>query len=188
MTELRRVAISAVVEVVPPKHGDHRGYFSEVFKRSAFEAEGLCIGRVQDNQSFSAEAGTVRGLYFQTPPFAQAKLIRVLRGAVFDLAVDIRRGSSTFGRWVAAELSADKWNQLFVPAGFANGFMTLTPDVEVLFKVDAPWARESERTIRWNDPDIAIAWPRPGDAILSGQDGDAPSFRDLNSPVELEAD
>lgn len=188
MTEFRRQALPDVVEVIPPRYGDHRGYFSEVFKRSAFETEGMGVEWVQDNQSFSAEAGTVRGLHFQAPPFAQAKLIRVLRGAMFDVAVDIRRGSPSYGRWVAVELSADKWNQLFVPAGFAHGFMTLTPDVEVLYKVDAPWARESEGAIRWNDPDLAIAWPRPGEAILSGKDGDAPWFRDFDSPFEFEAE
>lgn len=187
MTEFRRLAIPEVVEIVPPKFGDNRGYFSEVFKRSTFEAEGVAIDWVQDNQSFSAEAGTVRGLHFQAPPFAQAKLIRVLRGAIYDVAVDIRQDSPTYGRWAAAELSAEKWNQLLVPAGFAHGFMTLTPDVEVLYKVSAPYSRESEGAIRWNDPDLAIAWPRAGDAILSGKDAVAPLFADLNSPFAYEA-
>ena len=188
MTTFRHLALREVVEVMPPKFGDHRGYFSEVFKQSAFEAEGLRVDWVQDNHSFSAEAGTVRGLHFQAPPFAQAKLVRVLRGAIFDVAVDIRRGSPSYGQWVAVELSAEKWNQLFVPAGFAHGFMTLTPDVEVLYKVNAPWVRESEGAIRWNDPDLAISWPRPGEAVLSGKDGEAPSFRDLASPFIFEAD
>ncbi|MCX8474721.1 MAG: dTDP-4-dehydrorhamnose 3,5-epimerase [Sphingomonas sp.] len=188
MTEFRRLAIPEVVEVTPPKFGDHRGFFSEVFKRAAFEAEGLAIDWMQDNQSFSAEVGTVRGLHFQAPPFAQAKLIRVLRGAIFDVAVDLRRGSPSYGRWVAAELSAEKWNQLLVPVGFAHGFMTLTPDVEVLYKVSAPYSRESEGAIRWDDPDLGIVWPRPGDAILSEKDAVAPYFKDFDSPFAYEAD
>ncbi len=187
MTEFRRLAIPEIVEVTPPKFGDHRGFFSEVFKRSAFLGEGLDVEWVQDNQSFSADAGTVRGLHFQAPPFAQAKLIRVLRGAIFDVAVDLRRGSPSYGRWVAEELSTDKWNQLLIPAGFAHGFMTLTTDVEVLYKVSAPYSRESEGAIRWDDPDLGIAWPRPGEAILSDKDAVAPSFRDFVSPFAYEA-
>jgi dTDP-4-dehydrorhamnose 3,5-epimerase len=188
MTEFRRLAIPEVVEVTPPKFGDHRGFFSEVFKLPAFEAEGIAIDWMQDNQSLSAQAGTVRGLHFQVPPFAQAKLIRVLRGAIFDVAVDLRRGSPSYGRWVSAELSAEKWNQLLVPVGFAHGFMTLTPDVEVLYKVSAPYSPESEGAIRWDDPDLGIAWPRPGDAILSGKDAVAPYFKDFDSPFAYEAD
>ncbi|MBO9622467.1 MAG: dTDP-4-dehydrorhamnose 3,5-epimerase [Sphingomonas sp.] len=187
MTEFRRLQIPEVIEVVPPKFGDHRGFFSEVFKRSAFEAEGIAIDWVQDNQSFSAEAGTVRGLHFQASPFAQAKLIRVLRGAIYDVAVDIRKGSPTYGRWVAAELSAEKWNQLLIPTGFAHGFMTLTSDVEVIYKVSAPYSRESEGAIRWDDPDLAIAWPRAGEAILSEKDAAAPLLADFISPFAYEA-
>jgi dTDP-4-dehydrorhamnose 3,5-epimerase len=138
MTLFHRLAIPEVIEITPPKFGDHRGFFSEAYKRSAFEEEGLEIDWVQDNQSMSAEPGTVRGLHFQAPPFAQAKLVRVLSGAIYDVAVDIRRGSPNYGRWVACELSADKWNQLLVPAGFAHGFMTLSANTQVLYKVDAP--------------------------------------------------
>lgn len=188
MTEFRRLTIPEVVEVTPPKLGDHRGFFSEVFKRPAFEAEGIEIDWMQDNQSFSAEAGTVRGLHFQVPPFAQAKLIRVLRGAIFDVAVDLRQGSPSYGQWVAAELSAQKWNQLLVPVGFAHGFMTLTPDVEVLYKVSASYSRESEGAIRWDDPDLGIDWPRLRDAILSEKDAVAPYFKDFDSPFAYEAD
>lgn len=187
MTQFHRLAIPEVVEVTPAKFGDHRGFFSEVFKRAAFEAEGIAIDWVQDNQSFSADAGTVRGLHFQAPPFAQAKLIRVLRGALYDVAVDIRAGSPSYGQWVGVELSAEKWNQLLVPAGFAHGFMTLTSDVEVLYKASAPYSRDSEGAIRWDDPDLAIGWPRPGDAILSEKDAVAPTFRDFVSPFAYEA-
>jgi len=183
MTGFRRLAIPEVIEVTPPKFGDHRGFFSEVFKRSAFEAEGIEIDWVQDNQSLSAEPGTVRGLHFQVPPVAQAKLIRVLRGAIYDVAVDIRRGSSSYGKWVACELSAEKWNQLLVPAGFAHGFMTLTPDTEVLYKVDAPYSPANEGAILWDDPAIGIEWPRLGTApILSGKDREAPLMADFNTP------
>lgn len=188
MTEFRRLSIPEIVEVTPPKFGDHRGFFSEVFQREAFEAEGIHIDWVQDNQSFSAEPGTVRGLHFQVPPFAQDKLIRVLRGAIYDVAVDIRKGSLTYGQWVGCELSAEKWNQLLVPVGFAHAFMTLTPDVEVLYKVSAPYSRESEGAILWNDPDLGIDWPRAGDAILSGKDAIAPQLKAFESPFLYEAE
>ena len=178
MTQFNRLAIPDIIEIVPPKSGDHRGFFSEVFKRSAFEAEGIAIDWVQDNQSFSADKGTVRGLHFQAPPFAQDKLIRVIRGAIFDVALDIRKGSPTFGKWVGLELSADRWNQLFIPAGFAHGFMTTAPDTEVMYKVSAPWSREHEHAILWNDPDLAIAWPDAGEAVLSEKDTVAARFAD----------
>ena len=185
MTGFRRLAIPEVIEITPPKFGDHRGFFSEVFKRSAFEAEGLEIDWVQDNQSLSAEPGTVRGLHFQAPPFAQSKLVRVLRGAIYDVAVDIRLGSPTYGQSVGCEISAEKWNQLLVPAGFAHGFMTLTPDTEVLYKVDAPYSRESEGAILWNDPALGIEWPDIGAApVLSDKDRVAPLLSELDSPFD----
>ena len=183
MTAFRRLDIADVIEITPPRHGDERGFFSEVFKRRAFEAEGIAIDWLQDNQSLSAEAGTVRGLHFQRPPAAQDKLIRVLRGAVFDVAVDIRLGSPSFGKWVACTLSAAQWNQLLVPAGFAHGFMTIEPDTEVLYKVSAPYSPDDEGAIRWDDPDIGIPWPDlDGRAILSGKDRVAPPFAALASP------
>jgi dTDP-4-dehydrorhamnose 3,5-epimerase len=185
MTGFRRLAIPEVIEITPPRFGDHRGFFSEVFKRSALEAEGIHIDWVQDNQSLSAEPGTVRGLHFQGPPFAQAKLVRVLRGAIYDVAVDIRKGSPSFGRSVTCEISAEKWNQLLIPAGFAHGFMTLTPDTEVFYKVDAPYSRESEGAILWNDPALGIEWPDPGAApILSDKDRVAPLLSESNSPFD----
>lgn len=181
--QVRRLGIPDVVEVIPSKHGDHRGYFSEVFKRAAFEAEGINIDWVQDNQSFSASPGTVRGLHYQIPPAAQDKLVRVLRGAIYDVAVDIRVGSPSYGRWVACELSADKWNQLVVPAGFAHGFMTLTPDVEVIYKVSAPYSRDHERAIFWQDPELGIDWPDLGvPPSLSDKDRCAPPLSALASP------
>ncbi len=188
MTVFNRLAIPEVIEVVPPRHGDDRGFFSEVFKYSAFEAEGIHINWVQDNQSFSAEVGTVRGLHYQKATFAQDKLIRVIRGAIFDVAVDIRRGSPTYGKWVSLELSADKWNQLLVPAGFAHGFMTIRPDTEVIYKVSAPYSPESEGAIRWDDPDIGIDWPKLDvEPTLSGKDKIAPSFADHVPVFDYEA-
>jgi len=187
MTEFRRLEIPEIVEIVPPKHGDHRGFFSEVYKRSEFAGAGIDIDWIQDNQSFSAPAGTVRGLHFQVPPVAQDKLVRVLRGAIFDVAVDIRKGSPSYGRWVGVELSAERWNQLLVPIGFAHCFMTLVPDTEVLYKVSAPWSREHERAIAWNDPAIGIAWPDVGAApTLSDKDRDAPGLAEFDSPFEYE--
>lgn len=184
--QLIQHAIPAVLEVVPPKFGDHRGYFSETYKKDAFGALGITAEWVQDNQSFSAQVGTVRGLHFQVPPTAQAKLVRVLRGAIFDVAVDIRKGSSSYGRWVGVELSAEKWNQLLIPVGFAHGFMTLQPDTEVLYKVDAPWSRDDERAIRWDDPEIGIAWPDVGfPPTLSEKDAVAATLADLVTPFSV---
>ena len=156
MTRFIRHTIPGVVEVQPPRYGDHRGYFSEVYKQAAFQKAGIKIDWIQDNQSFSAEIGTVRGLHFQVPPMAQDKLIRVLRGAIYDVAVDIRKGSPTYGRWVGVELSAKKWNQLLVPIGFAHCFKTIESDTEVLYKVSAPYSQEHEGAIRWNDPALGI--------------------------------
>jgi len=183
VTVFRRLEIPDVVEISPPRFGDDRGFFSEVWKRSALEAEGIDIEWVQDNQSMSAEVGTVRGLHYQTPPYAQAKLVRVLHGSLYDVAVDIRPGSPTYGQWVGIELSAEKWNQLFIPVGFAHGFMTTAPDTEVIYKVSAPWSAEHERAILWSDPDLGIDWPALREApILSGKDKDAPSFAE-HQPV-----
>ena len=182
MTQFRRLALDGVIEFTPVFHGDDRGHFSEVFKQSAWQAEGVDIAWVQDNQSLSRDPGIVRGLHFQSPPFAQDKLVRVVRGAVFDVAVDIRAGSPTFGRWVAIELSAEAGNQLLVPAGFAHGFMTLQPDTEVLYKVSAPYSRAHEGALRWDDPDIAIHWPKGLSATLSDKDAIAPSLAD-HAPV-----
>jgi dTDP-4-dehydrorhamnose 3,5-epimerase len=185
VTKFRSLAIPGVIEITPARFGDHRGYFSETYSGAAFSRAGHNVEWVQDNQSFSARAGTVRGLHFQAPPVAQAKLVRVLRGAIYDVAVDIRRGSPTFGKWVGIELTADKGNQLLVPIGFAHGFMTLQPDTEVFYKVSAPYSQGHEGAVRWNDPALGIAWPAPGDEpALSAKDREAPSFADLTSPFE----
>ena len=187
MTEFIRHAIPEVVEVIPPKYGDHRGFFSEVFKRSAFADEGIDIDWIQDSQSFSTAVGTVRGLHFQVPPDGQDKLVRVLRGAIYDVAVDIRKGSPSYGKWVGVELSVEKWNQLLVPIGFAHCFMTIAPDTEVLYKVSGPYSKEHEGAIRWNDPALKIDWPELGvEPTLSDKDVVAPLLEDFDSPFIYE--
>jgi dTDP-4-dehydrorhamnose 3,5-epimerase len=187
MTEFRRLEIPDVVEIVPAKHGDHRGFLSEVYKREAFAQFGIEIDWVQENHSFSAEAGTVRGFHFQVPPATQHKLVRVTRGAIFDVAVDLRRGSPSYGRWVGRELSAENWKQLLVPIGFAHGFMTIVPDTEVQYKISAPWSREHERAILWNEPALGVGWPEFGDGpVLSDKDRDAPRLADFDTPFVYE--
>ena len=162
--------------LAPRRHGDHRGFFSEVYSRKAFAAAGLPpLEFVQDNHSLSAERGVVRGLHYQLPPAAQDKLVRVVRGAILDVAVDIRRSSPTFGRHVRAVLSADNWQQILVPAGFAHGFVTLEPDTEVLYKVTSYYSPEHERGILWNDPALGIDWGvDPAAATLSKKDREYP--------------
>lgn len=181
--EVRSLDIPDVKIITPRKFGDDRGYFSETYSRPAMAAQGLDLEFVQDNQSLSASRWTVRGLHFQAPPFAQAKLVRVLRGRILDVAVDIRRASPTYGRWVAEEISAERWNQILVPVGFAHGFCTLEPDTEVVYKVSAPYAPDCDRNLRWNDADLAIDWPASeAEAVLSEKDRVAPSFASLQSP------
>src|SRR5689334_11425360 len=163
-------AIPDVLLIKPKRFTDARGWFSEAFKLEAAEAAGL-PRFIQDNESFSTEAGVVRGLHFQTPPFAQAKLIRCVAGAILDVAVDIRAGSPTYGRHVAAELSAANGAQLFVPTGFAHGYCTLQPGCLIQYKVSARYSPEHERGLLWNDPALGIAWPvRPESAVLVERD------------------
>lgn len=170
--------LDGVVEVIPRRFGDDRGWFSEVWKRSDFDDAGIPMDFVQDNESFSADVATLRGLHYQLPPFAQDKLVRVLRGSIQDVAVDIRRDSPTFGHHVSVTLSADLGNQLLVPAGFAHGFCTLEPDVQVTYKVTAPYAPEYERSVRWDDPEIGIDWQTTQPPVLSAKDAAAPSLAD----------
>jgi dTDP-4-dehydrorhamnose 3,5-epimerase len=172
--------IPAVKIVTPRKHGDARGFFSEVYKQSDWKSAGLDYTFVQDNHSSSAPVGTLRGLHFQTAPFAQDKLVRVVRGRILDVAVDIRRSSPTFGKHVAVELSAENWRQLLVPIGFAHGFVTLEPDTEVLYKVTALYSAPNDRGLAFDDPDLGIDWPLPpGGAVLSEKDKHWPRLRDL---------
>lgn len=178
--EFTRLAIPDVVEIQPRKFGDERGYFSEIFRFDRFQADAAPVEFLQENQSLSVRTGTVRGLHFQTDPFAQGKLVRCLAGAIFDVAVDLRRNSPGYGKWVAVELSADKGNQLWIPAGFAHGFCTLMPDSVVCYKVTAYYSQEHDKGVAWDDSDIGIVWPKAADAgTLSAKDRVQPRLADL---------
>jgi dTDP-4-dehydrorhamnose 3,5-epimerase len=179
MLEVRPLGLDGVVEIVPPRHRDDRGFFSETYNARALAERGIGLTFVQDNHSYSAAAGVLRGLHYQLPPRAQAKLVRVVRGRIFDVAVDIRRGSPTFAKWVGIELSAEEWNQILVPACFAHGFVTLEADTEVVYKVTDHHAPEYDRAIRFDDPEIGIDWPVAADKVqLSAKDRDAPLLAD----------
>lgn len=179
---IERASIPDICIVRPARHGDERGFFSETFKASAFKEAGIDRTWLQDNHVYSRQRGVVRGLHFQNPPAAQAKLLRVTRGAVFDVAVDIRRGSPFFGGHVAVELSADNWAQIFVPEGFAHGYCTLTDETEVLYKVSCNYAPACEGGLRWDDPELAIQWPVDREAaIYSERDLKWPCFADFTS-------
>ena len=176
-----------VILLTPKRFEDARGWFSETYSRPRYAALGIECEFVQDNQSLSRPAGVLRGLHFQHPPHAQAKLVRCLKGRIFDVAVDIRRGSPSFGQAVSATLTADKGEQLFVPAGFAHGFVTLEPDTEVAYKVDAPYAPEADAGIAWNDPTLGIDWPLPAaGAIVSDKDAALPRLNAIESPFHYD--
>lgn len=175
--------------VRPAKFGDERGFFSEVYSRPAFVQAGIDIAFIQDNHAYSAERGTVRGLHFQSPPFAQDKLVRVVRGSILDVAVDLRVGSPTYGRHVSAVISAAEWNQILVPIGFAHGLVTLEPGTEVLYKVSNVYAPEHDKGLLWNDPELGIAWPvSEADAILSAKDKVQPRLADLPAYFHYQAE
>ena len=178
-----RLALPEVVLIEPKRFGDDRGHFVETFNQARFQAEGLSFSPKQENQSLSRFTGTVRGLHFQREPFAQAKLVRVLRGSIFDVAVDIRPSSINFGKWVGVELSAQNGHELFIPTGFAHGFCTLEPEVEIAYLVDNLYSPESDGAILWNDPAIGIIWPEYAGSVLSEKDGRAPvlSFAKIDS-------
>lgn len=184
--EVRELGLG-VKEITPRRFGDARGFFAETWQRQRFADIGIGVDWVQENQSFSAEKYVLRGLHLQVSPMAQAKLVRVLKGSIFDVAVDVRPGSQSFGKWVSCVLSADAFNQLYVPVGFAHGFLTLEPYVEVFYKVSAPYAPECERGIIWNDADIAIDWPLPAGAqpILSDKDRVAMSLARFATSGEI---
>ena len=176
--KFERLDIPEVVLITPVVFGDPRGFFFESYRRDRFRENGIELEFVQDNHSNST-AGTLRGLHYQLPPAAQAKLVRAARGSIFDVAVDIRRDSPTFGKWVGATLSADNRAMLFVPAGFAHGFLSLEDDTEVLYKAGDYYSPEHERSILWNDADLAITWPDVGrDYIISDKDAASPGFAD----------
>ena len=185
MIELEETAIPDVKILRPKRFGDARGYFSETFNKQALAEAGIEFDAIQDNESLSASPGTIRGLHFQKPDAAQAKLVRVLSGSIFDVAIDLRRGSPSYGRHVGVTLSADDWRQLLVPKGFAHGFCTLTDGVEVLYKVTDYYAPDNDVGLAWDDPDLAIAWPVAiGDAVLSDKDRKLPRLADLASPFD----
>jgi len=181
------LAIPDVLLIEPDRFGDARGFFSEVYSRRAFADVGLDLDFVQDNHSKSGPVGTVRGLHFQAPPHAQDKLVRVVAGRVLDVAVDLRKGSPTFGQHVAVELSAENWKQMLVPRGFAHGFATLEPDTEVCYKVTDFYAPECDGGIAWDDPALGIDWQiDPATAMLSDKDRRHPTLADFDSPFVCE--
>lgn len=179
------LTIPGLLVFEPSRIGDSRGFFSETFRADVFESAAGPVHFVQDNHSLSAARGTVRGLHFQKPPRAQGKLVRVVKGAILDVAVDIRQGSPTFGRHAALELSAENWRQLWIPAGFLHGFCTLTEQAEVVYKTTDYYSREHDAAVRWNDPDLGIGWPVSGSqAIVSEKDAKAPFLRDVGSAFD----
>jgi len=183
MLEIRALAIPDVKLILPKRHGDARGYFAETWNRKAFRDAGIDADFCQDNMAFSAAKNILRGLHFQTPPHAQAKLVSVLSGRIFDVAVDIRKSSPTFGKHISVELSAEEGHLLLVPKGFAHGYATLVPDTTVFYKVDAHYAPANDAGILWSDPSLGIKWPvRAEEAILSAKDVKLPRLADIASP------
>ena len=181
------LSLPEVLAVTPARYGDARGFFSETYNKKAFHEAGITADFVQDNHSFSAQPGTVRGLHFQAPPFAQAKLVRVAAGRVLDVAVDARAGSPTYGAHVTLELSAQGGEQIFVPAGFLHGFITLEPDTHVIYKVDNYYSRDCDGSVRFDDPDLAIDWgERAADPVLSDKDAAAQAWRDFATPFSYD--
>jgi dTDP-4-dehydrorhamnose 3,5-epimerase len=186
MTAVTPQAVPDILLIEPRKFGDERGFFSETYNAKVLADHGFTGVFVQDNHSRSPVKGTVRGLHFQAPPHAQDKLLRVTRGAILDVAVDIRRGSPTYGRAVAVELSADNWAQLLIPKGFAHGFQTLTEDCEVLYKVTDYYAPASEAGLLWNDPALGVPWPGI-EPMINARDAAWPALADFDSPFTFKA-
>ena len=181
--QVEQLAIPDVKLVLPSRIRDERGFFSEVYNRERFHEHGLDAEFIQDNHSHSVRAFTLRGLHFQAPPFAQAKLVRVIRGAIVDVAVDVRKASPTYGKWVKAVLSAENGLQIFVPRGFLHGFATLVADTEVVYKVDAAYSNACEGSVAWNDPSLAIDWGiGAAEVVTSAKDAQAQSFAGFASP------
>lgn len=179
--KIEKTKIEDLVVIYPKAIGDHRGWFCESYNKSDFELAGLFYDFIQDNHSYSAEKGTLRGLHYQLAPKAQTKLIRCTKGAIYDVAVDLRKDSKTFGQWFGIELTAENKVQLLVPKGFAHGFMTLSGDTEVQYKVDELYAQEYDRGIIWDDPEIGIEWPLQGNPVLSAKDSVAPLLKDAEN-------
>lgn len=185
--QVTELEIPDVKLIEPVRHGDHRGFFSEIYNRETFHAAGIDLEFVQENYSLSVEANTVRGLHFQTGPFEQDKLVQVVRGAILDFVVDLRAGSPWFGRYVSAEISAANWRQILVPRGFAHGLVTLEPDTAVMYRVTGHYSAAHDTGVRWNDPDIGIEWPvNEADAILSDKDRQLPFLADCATLFEYQ--
>ena len=180
--KIEPLAIPEVILITPPRFTDARGFFSETWVESKLEAQGFSQRFVQDNHSYSSGTGTIRGLHCQIAPSIQGKLVRVVRGSVWDVAVDIRQGSPSYGKHVAVTLSAENWAQLWIPGGFLHGFCTLEADTEVIYKVTADYDKTAERAVIWNDPDLALPWPvQPGQELLSDKDRLAPRLADCEN-------
>ncbi len=187
--QIDKTALPGILILTPRRFGDARGWFSEVWNEKTLAESGISVDFVQDNHSYSRDVGTVRGLHFQSPPHTQAKLVRCGRGRVFDVAVDIRRGSPTYGQWTGVELSAENGRQLLIPAGFLHGFVTREPDSELLYKCSDYYAPDCDGAVRFDDADIGINWGiDTGTAILSDKDAAAQPFRDFASPFVWEGD
>ncbi|MDR2577623.1 MAG: dTDP-4-dehydrorhamnose 3,5-epimerase [Chitinispirillales bacterium] len=176
--EFIKTGIDGLILIKPKIHADNRGFFLETYSAPIFAAAGIDCVFVQDNHSKSTAKGVIRGLHFQTAPFEQSKLVRVIRGAVFDVAADLRRGSPTFGKWMGFELSESNFNMLLIPKGFAHGFCTLEENTEIVYKVDNPYSRDHDAGIIWNDPDLAIDWPA-SEPVLSEKDRNLPRLADM---------
>lgn len=185
--QVEKTCLQDVLILTPRRFGDHRGFFSESWNKDTMEANGLQFDFVQDNHSLSATVGTIRGLHLQTPPHAQDKLVRCGKGRLFDVAVDIRKGSPTYGQWVGVELSFENGRQLLVPKGFAHGFVTREPDTEIIYKCSDYYAPDCDAAIRWDSPEIGIDWGLGDTApVLSEKDAVAPSLSDFDSPFTYE--
>lgn len=175
MIEVRPLALDGVLEILPPKFGDDRGFFSETYNAESFSEAGIKLQFVQDNHSLSANKGVLRGLHYQLNPRAQDKLVRVVKGSILDVVVDIRKNSPTFKKWLSLEVSAAKWNQILVPKGFAHGFLTLEENTEVVYKVTDYYSKEHDRSVRFDDPSIGVEWPFDTATMqLSDKDRNAP--------------
>jgi len=184
---LKELDIPGVRLLTPKRLEDNRGFFSEIYNVPEMTRLGIHFDCVQENYSFSAQKHTVRGLHAQSPPFAQSKLVQVLSGAILDVAVDLRRGSPWYGKFIAAELSAENWSQILIPAGFAHGFCTLTPDTAVIYKVTAPYSAPNDGGILWNDPALGIPWPASiATVVLSAKDRQLPTLADYDSPFSYD--
>ncbi|WP_057911625.1 dTDP-4-dehydrorhamnose 3,5-epimerase [Peribacillus muralis] len=178
---ITKTKLNGVMVIEPIIFGDHRGWFTETYNEENFKKAGIDIVFIQDNHSFSAIKGTLRGLHYQKDPKAQTKLVRCTKGSIFDVAIDIQKESPTYGEWFGVELSEENKKQLLVPKGFAHGFMTLTDDVEVQYKVDELYSPENDRGIIWNDPEIGIQWPMDIEPVLSAKDENAPLLKDAEN-------